>query len=93
MIINNQKYLNLNNIIKQGVVKKCGVLKILHDKFKVVKKNEAIVKEFVESFYIAKEYNKEIEPLINKSHEILNPLRVLYLFKNIPEEVINHFIL
>lgn len=52
-----------------------------------MKKNEAIVKEFVESFYVAKEYNKEIEPLINKSHEILNPLRVLYLFKNIPEEV------
>ena len=53
-----------------------------------MKKNENIVKEFVESFYLAKEFNKEIEPLINKSHEILNPLRVLYLFKNIPEEVI-----
>ncbi len=69
-------------------MKKCGVLKILHDKFKAVKKNESIVKEYVESFFVAKDYNKEIEPLINKSHEILNPLRVLYLFKNIPEDVI-----
>jgi DNA-directed RNA polymerase III subunit RPC1 len=76
-----------------GVVKKCGVLKILHDKFKAVKKNETIVKEFVESFFIAKEFNKEIEPLISKSHEILNPLRVLFLFKNIPEEVISTFLI
>lgn len=71
----------------KGVVKKCGLLKILHDKFKSGKKNEPIIKEFVESFSTAKEYNKEIEPLISKSHEILNPLRVLNLFKNIPEEV------
>jgi DNA-directed RNA polymerase III subunit RPC1 len=69
------------------MVKKCGVLKILHDKFKSVKKNEAIVKEMVESFCIAKEFNKEIEPLIPKAHEILNPLQVLFLFKNIPSDV------
>lgn len=45
-----------------------------------------IIKEYVDSFTVAKEYNKEIEPLINKSHEILNPLRVLNLFRNIPDE-------
>lgn len=51
-----------------------------------MKKNESIVKEYVESFSIAKEYNKEIEPLIGRSHEILNPLKVQQLFKNIPDE-------
>ena len=70
-----------------GVVKKCGLLKILHDKYKALKKNEAIIKEHVDSFACAKEYNKEIEFLIGKSHEILNPLRVFNLFKSIPEEV------
>lgn len=74
-------------ITTKGVVKKCGLLKILHDKFKSGKKNEPVIKEYVESFSLAKEFNKEIEPLISKSHEILNPLRVLTLFKNIPEEV------
>lgn len=69
-----------------GVVKKCGLLKIMHDKFKSGKKNDAIIKDHVESFSIAKECNKDLEPLIAKSHEILNPLRVLNLFKNIPEE-------
>ena len=69
------------------MVKKCGLLKILHDKYKSGKKNEVIVKEYVESFSVANEYNKELEPLINKSHEILNPLRVYNIFKNIPVEV------
>ncbi|CAF0829663.1 unnamed protein product [Brachionus calyciflorus] len=69
-----------------GVVKKCGLLKIQHDKFKSAKKNESIIKDYVESFNFAKEFNKEIEPLINRSHEILNPLRVLQIFKNIPED-------
>jgi DNA-directed RNA polymerase III subunit RPC1 len=46
-----------------------------------------LVKEYVESFFFAKEFNKEIEPLIPKSHEILNPLKVLDLFKAIPVEV------
>jgi DNA-directed RNA polymerase III subunit RPC1 len=68
-------------------VKKCGVLKMMHDKFKTGKKNDAIIKEHVESFSLAKEFNKDIEPLINKSHEILNPLRVLELFRSIPEDV------
>lgn len=68
-----------------GVVKKCGLLKIMHDKYKSGKKNDAIIKEYVESFNTAKQFNKELDYLIGKSHEILNPLRVLSLFKNIPE--------
>lgn len=77
---------------KKGVVKKCGVLKIIHDKFKSAKKNEAMVKEMVESFNVAKEFNKELEPLIARSHEVLNPLKVLFLFKNIPCEVSTSFL-
>jgi DNA-directed RNA polymerase III subunit RPC1 len=57
----------------------------MHDKYKSGKKNEQIIKEYVESFNTAKQFNKELDYLIGKSHEILNPLRVLSLFKNIPE--------
>lgn len=81
--------LNLkNNLNKKGTVKKCGLLKILHDKYKMAsKKNETIIEDYLQSFALAKDCNKELEPLISKSHEILNPLRVLNLFKSIPEEV------
>lgn len=71
-----------------GVVKKCGLLKILHDKYKAGRKNESVIKDYVDSFTMAKECNKDIEPLIARSHEILNPLRVLALFKNIPDDEI-----
>ena len=70
-----------------GVVKKCGVLKIMHDKFRSAKKTDPILKEHIESFNLAKDFNKDLDPLISKSHEILTPLRVLDLFKAIPEEV------
>ena len=33
------------------------------------------------------EYNKDIEPLLGKAQEMLNPLIVLDLFKRIREEV------
>ena len=59
----------------------------MHDKYKSGKKNDSFIKEYVESFSVAKEFNKELDFLISRSHEILNPLRVLNLFKNIPEEV------
>ena len=70
-----------------GMVKKCGLLKIMHDKYKSGKKNDSVITEYGESFSGAKVFNKELDFLINRSHEILNPLRVLNLFKNIPEEV------
>ena len=84
VLMQNKNEPNLIIIISyaKGMVKKCGLLKILHDKYKAGKKNEVIVKEYVESFSVANEFNKELEPLIGKSHEILNPLRVYNLFKN-----------
>ncbi|KAK2152800.1 hypothetical protein LSH36_317g01042 [Paralvinella palmiformis] len=70
-----------------GTVKKCGMLKILHEKYKHNKKTTSIIlSDFVHSFDEAVEYNKEIEPLLSKAQEILNPLIVLNLFKRISEE-------
>ena len=57
----------------------------MHDKYKSGKKNDQIIKDYAESFNTAKQFNKELDYLIGKSHEILNPLKVLSLFKNIPE--------
>ena len=51
-----------------GTVKKCGMLKIVYDKYKHGKKTEdPIVTEFVRSFDDAIEYNKELETLLSKT--------------------------
>lgn len=74
-----------------GPVKKCGLLKILHEKYRPatgVAKQRVIqeVQEFRFSLTEAAEANAEIEPHIGKAQEILNPLRVLTLFRNILDE-------
>jgi DNA-directed RNA polymerase III subunit RPC1 len=70
-----------------GTVKRCGVLKIIHEKFKVKKKQvELSVVEFQSSFASALEYNKDLEPILFRAQEILNPLRVISLFKAIADE-------
>ncbi|XP_070543488.1 DNA-directed RNA polymerase III subunit RPC1-like [Ptychodera flava] len=70
-----------------GQVKKCGLLKIVHDKFKSSKKIvDPVVSEFHASFSTAIEHNKEIETLLSRAQESLNPLVVLNLFKRIPDE-------
>ncbi|XP_062502473.1 DNA-directed RNA polymerase III subunit RPC1-like isoform X2 [Corticium candelabrum] len=72
-----------------GTVKRCGMLKIIHEKFKVNKKQvDQSVVEFHSSFASALEYNKELEPLLTRVQEILNPLRVMSLFRAIPNEAI-----
>ena len=71
-----------------GMVKKCGMLKILHEKYKHWRKtNDPIITEFVQSFDDAIEHNRELEPLLTKTQEVLNPLVVLELFKRVPDEV------
>ena len=73
-----------------GTVKKCGMLKILHEKYKVGKKKVSDeVVAFHQSFASALEYNKDLGPLMGRAQEALNPLKVLALFKAIPEEVRN----
>ncbi|XP_031416675.1 DNA-directed RNA polymerase III subunit RPC1 isoform X2 [Clupea harengus] len=70
-----------------GPVKKCGLLKILHEKYKTTKKVvDPIVTDFLQSFDIAIEHNKEVEALLTRAQENLNPLVVLNMFRRIPAE-------
>ncbi|XP_064923655.1 DNA-directed RNA polymerase III subunit RPC1 isoform X1 [Columba livia] len=70
-----------------GTVKKCGLLKIIHEKYKTNKKVvDPMVSTFLQSFETAIEHNKEVEPLLGRAQENLNPLVVLNLFKRIPAE-------
>ncbi|XP_010189951.1 PREDICTED: DNA-directed RNA polymerase III subunit RPC1, partial [Mesitornis unicolor] len=70
-----------------GTVKKCGLLKIIHEKYKTNKKVvDPVVSTFFQSFETAIEHNKEVEPLLGRAQENLNPLVVLNLFKRIPAE-------
>lgn len=69
-----------------GQVKKCGLLKIVHEKFKKERKNDAAEK-LLADFQEAVEHNKEIGNNLNKVTQIaLTPLFVLNLFKRIPDE-------
>ncbi|KAF6020049.1 POLR3A [Bugula neritina] len=71
---------------KNGVVKKCGLLKIIHDKHKQTGRSvNPCITEFLNSFEEVKTSNKEIASLLPKTQEMLNPLKVLTLFKAIPE--------
>lgn len=70
-----------------GQVKKCGLLKIIHEKYKSGKKVvDPIVSDFLQSFDTAIEHNKEVEGLLPRAQENLNPLVVLNLFRRIPNE-------
>ncbi|TRY59992.1 hypothetical protein DNTS_021683 [Danionella cerebrum] len=70
-----------------GSVKKCGLLKIIHEKYKTTKKVvDPIVSDFLQSFDIAIEHNKEVESLLTRAQENLNPLVVLNLFRRIPDK-------
>lgn len=49
-------------------MKKCGLLKIIHEKYKTTKKVvDPFVSEFLQSFDMAVEHNKMIEPLLNRA--------------------------
>uniref|UniRef100_A0A671XND9 DNA-directed RNA polymerase subunit n=1 Tax=Sparus aurata TaxID=8175 RepID=A0A671XND9_SPAAU len=77
----------LNCAAFNGPVKKCGLLKIIHEKYKTTKKVvDPFVSEFMQSFDIAIEHNKVMEPLLTRAQENLNPLVVLNMFKRIPQE-------
>ncbi|XP_074475095.1 DNA-directed RNA polymerase III subunit RPC1 [Sebastes fasciatus] len=77
----------LNCAAYNGSVKKCGLLKIIHEKYKTTKKVvDAFVSEFLQSFDTAIEHNKVVEPLLTRAQENLNPLVALNMFKRIPQE-------
>eukprot|EP00731_Ephydatia_muelleri_P022715 Em0015g298a len=73
-----------------GPVKKCGLLKIVHEKYRVTGGTKKAINPEVQEFRLtlqeAAESNPEIAPYIDKAQETLNPLRVLYLFKAIPDQ-------
>ncbi|XP_051928207.1 DNA-directed RNA polymerase III subunit RPC1 [Hippocampus zosterae] len=82
-----QRSVCLNCSAFNGTVKKCGLLKIIHEKYKTTKKDaEPFVSEFLQSFETAIEHNKAIEPLLARAQENLNPLVVQGIFSRIPEE-------
>ncbi|XP_048419561.1 DNA-directed RNA polymerase III subunit RPC1 isoform X3 [Stegostoma tigrinum] len=47
---------------------------------------DPVVSDFLQSFDIAIEHNKEVEALLGRAQENLNPLVVLNMFKRIPSE-------
>ncbi|XP_077310097.1 DNA-directed RNA polymerase III subunit RPC1 isoform X1 [Lithobates pipiens] len=70
-----------------GPVKKCGLLKIIHEKYKTTKKViDPLVSQFLQSFDTAIEHNKEVEALLARAQENLNPLVVLHVLRRIPDE-------
>ncbi|KAK0206040.1 hypothetical protein DFS33DRAFT_552424 [Desarmillaria ectypa] len=69
-----------------GIVKKTGVLKIIHDKFRA-KKTADEMERWKKTFSSAIEAQKELGMFLKKAvHEDLNPLKVLDLFKRISDE-------
>lgn len=69
----------------QGTVKKIGPLKIIHERFKG-NRNEDAMRDFHAEFDEAIRANKDIKPHLNKAQDDLNPLRVMNLFKSIPHD-------
>lgn len=70
-----------------GFVRKSGMMKIVHEKYKSTRKYvDPVISEFQASFESAIDYNKELDNLLNKAQEVLNPLRVITLFEQIPDQ-------
>ncbi|BFZ57438.1 DNA-directed RNA polymerase III subunit C1 (rpo31) [Savitreella phatthalungensis] len=68
----------------QGVVKKAGPLKIIHDKYRYAgRKGEDAKREFDNSFVKAVQASQDMRSHLNKAMDDLNPLRVLNLFQRI----------
>jgi DNA-directed RNA polymerase III subunit RPC1 len=74
-----------------GMVKKVGPLKIIHEKFKKRTKTDE-ERVFRESFQDAASYDQWLKPHIGKAQEDLNPLVVLDLFQAISNEVLFLFL-
>jgi len=72
-----------------GTVKKCGLLKIVHEKFRFAPSKQRVSQELQEFRQTLQEFaedNRDLQPHITKAQEVLNPLRVLSLFQSIPSE-------
>lgn len=70
-----------------GVIKKCGLLKIVHEKFRATKSlSDPVLAKHVISYNNVLEYDKELQSVIAQGVSfILTPLDVLNLLERIPE--------
>jgi len=82
---------------KNGTVKKCGMLKISHEKLRNVpnKEKEAAVTEELKAYENASAANKELIPIVSSAARIktLNPLEVLHLFERIPDADVQYLLM
>lgn len=71
---------------RNGVVKKCGLLKISHEPYRGLKANSEVVLEKLAEYDDLVEKNKEAECMLGGALvHVLNPLEVLTLFERIPD--------
>ncbi len=73
-------------ICDAGTVKKVGVMKIIHEKYRAKSKQDER-QMFLDTFKAAASYMPEIKPHLSKAQDDLNPVRVMDLFKQISAEV------
>ena len=58
-----------------GFVRKSGMMKIVHEKYKSARKYvDPVISEFQASFGSAIEYNKELDTLLNRAQVCINYL-------------------
>ena len=71
-----------------GIVKKCGLLKISHEKYRSQKKTSDVVSDKLAEYDEAIEGNRELSAMVGSTGliQVLNPLEVLELFKRIPDD-------
>jgi len=69
-----------------GVVKKCGLLKISHEPYRSCKKNSEVVLDKLAEYDELVEKNKDIESMLGSALiHVLNPMEVLTLFERISD--------
>lgn len=70
------------------------MLKISHEKFRSVKKDNAILNEHLVAYENAAQFNRKIEPMISCGLiNMLNPLNILHLFEQILDEDIQFLLM
>lgn len=70
-----------------GMVKKCGLLKISHEPYRTMKKTNDVVQKKLAEYDEAIESNKELESMVaNGLIQLLNPLEVKEIFDRISED-------
>ncbi len=71
-----------------GIVKKCGLLKISHEPLRSHRKDSEMVQRRLAEYEDVVDGNKELDGLVTSAGliDILNPLKVLEIFKRIPSE-------